>query len=163
MLANCLAVGVVLAVAKRRGPVRPHLHRPLQAVAAVLAACTLMLVARAGWVQVLRADAFATASSLSEQADGGVRFEYNPRLIAAARQIERGTIYDRNGLALATSRPPRLGCSRALPNLASQCRGGIDGGPLIDGVVMFSVLGDWHSRQLGSADSSFWIATATCS
>ena len=37
MLANCFAVGVVLAVARRRGPVRRHLHRPLRALAAVLA------------------------------------------------------------------------------------------------------------------------------
>ena len=30
---------------------------------------------------------------------------YNPRLLAAAQQIERGTIFDRNGIPLATSRP----------------------------------------------------------
>ena len=57
------------------------------------------VLGRAAWVQVVRADNFATASSLSEQADGGYRFEYNPRLIAAARQIERGTVYDRRGLS----------------------------------------------------------------
>jgi cell division protein FtsW (lipid II flippase)/cell division protein FtsI/penicillin-binding protein 2 len=161
MLANCLAVGVVLAVAKRRGPVRPHLHRPLQALSAVLAACTLMLVARAGWVQVLRADAFATASSLSEQADGGVRFEYNPRLIAAARLIERGTIYDRNGLALATSRPHEIaivddayreagvtvveGCAQA----DARCY------PM--GGVMFSVLGDWKLQTNWAARNSSYM------
>ena len=36
MLANCFAVGVVLAVARRRGPIRRHLYRPLRTLAAVL-------------------------------------------------------------------------------------------------------------------------------
>ena len=45
-----------------------------------------VIASRAPWVQVVEADTLATASSLSEQADGGYRFEYNPRLVAAARR-----------------------------------------------------------------------------
>ena len=37
------------------------------------------------------------------QADGVRRYQYNPRLLAVAREIPKGTIYDRNGLPLATS------------------------------------------------------------
>ena len=62
----------------------------------------------ATWIQAVRADELATASSLSEQADGGHRYEYNPRLVAAARAIERGTILDRHGLVLATSNPAEI-------------------------------------------------------
>src|SRR5439155_1580091 len=89
MTANCLAVGIVLSIAKRRGPVRLHLHRPIAAVAGVLAAAAAVMVGRAVWIQIVKADEIAAASSLSEQADGGVRFEYNPRLLSAARLIPR--------------------------------------------------------------------------
>jgi cell division protein FtsW (lipid II flippase)/cell division protein FtsI/penicillin-binding protein 2 len=160
MLANCFAVGVVLAVARRRGPIRRHLRRPMQTLAAVLVVFTAAVVARAGWVQVVKADAFATASSLSEQADGGYRFEYNPRLIAAAREIQRGTIYDRNGLVLATSRPQEIetvdsaykkaGVTRERPCAPADARCYPLGG------VLFSVLGDWERQtNWGARNSSF--------
>ena len=99
---------------------------------------------------------FATASSLSEQADGGYRFEYNPRLIAAAREIERGTMYDRNGLVLATSRPAG---NRGARQRATARRGGapadvcVRGRPLLPagrrGVQRARRLG--HTDQLGGA------------
>ena len=161
MLANSLAVGVVLAVARRRGPVRSHLSRPLQTLAAVLGVFTAAIVARAAWVQVVHADGFATASSLSEQADGGYRFEYNPRLIAAARQIERGTIYDRNGLVLATSRPSEIatldgtfgkaGLTRARTCGASDARCYPLGG------VLFSVLGNWDRQTNWAARNASFL------
>ena len=53
-----------------------------------------------------------SVAGLAEQADGGLRFEYNPRLVDAARVITRGTIYDRNGLPLATSRATRWAAAR---------------------------------------------------
>jgi cell division protein FtsW (lipid II flippase)/cell division protein FtsI/penicillin-binding protein 2 len=160
MTANCLAVGIVLSIAKRRGPVRLHLHRPIAAVAGVLAAAAAVMVGRAVWIQIVKADEIAAASSLSEQADGGVRFEYNPRLLSAARLIPRGTIYDRNGLPLATSRPdeiqtveaayrhagivPQQPCTPELP----RCY------PL--GGVLFHVVGDWnHQTNWGAPNSSY--------
>ncbi len=108
MLANFFAAGVVLAIARRRGPVRRHLQGPIRALGTVLALAGVAIVSRAVWVQIVKADAFAVTPSLSEQGDGGYRFEYNPRLLAAARQIVRGTIYDRYGLPLATSRPKEI-------------------------------------------------------
>jgi cell division protein FtsW (lipid II flippase)/cell division protein FtsI/penicillin-binding protein 2 len=160
MLANCFAVGVVLAVARRRGPIRRHLHRPMRTLAAVLMVFAAVVLGRAGWVQVVRADTFATASSLSEQADGGYRFEYNPRLIAAARKIQRGSIYDRNGLVLATSRQQEIEAvektykkagvarERACESSDARCY------PL--GGVLFSVLGDWDRQtNWGARNASF--------
>ena len=161
MLANCLAVGVVLAIAKRQGPARAHLQAPLRALAAVLVLGTFALAGRAAWVQVVKADAFATATSLSEQADGVNRFEYNPRLIAASRQLSRGTIYDRNGLALATSNPEEIaavgntyreaGITRTESCGSSDRRCYPLGGP------GFSIVGDWD-RQLnwGARNSSYF-------
>ncbi len=43
------------------------------------------------------------AGTLVVQADGGRRYQYNPRLQEIMREIPKGTIYDRNGLPLATS------------------------------------------------------------
>jgi cell division protein FtsW (lipid II flippase)/cell division protein FtsI/penicillin-binding protein 2 len=161
MLANCLAIGVVLAIAKRQGPPRKHLQVPLRNLAAVLALATLAVASRAAWIQVVKADEFATSSSLSEQADGGNRFEYNPRLIAASRQIVRGTIYDRNRLPLATSTPDGIGVvesayRKAGITMAQDCGANEDrcyplGGPA------FSVVGDWN-RQLnwGARNSSYF-------
>ena len=54
-------------------------------------------------MQIVRADATLVAGALSVQADGTRRYQYNPRLMEIARQIPRGTIYDRNGIPLATS------------------------------------------------------------
>jgi len=108
MLANCAAVGIALAISRRAGPPQPLVMAPLGTISYVLAAAAVVLVARAAWIQVVRADEFASAASLAEQADGGLRFEYNPRLVDAARVITRGTIYDRNGLPLATSRSDEM-------------------------------------------------------
>lgn len=104
MLANCAAVGIALAISRRAGPPRPLLTAPLRTISYLLAVTAVAIAARAAWIQVVRSDTFAAAASLTEQADGGLRFEYNPRLVDAARIITRGTIYDRNGLPLATSR-----------------------------------------------------------
>jgi cell division protein FtsW (lipid II flippase) len=161
MLANCFALGVVLAIARRQGPVRSHLHRPLRALAGVLAVATVAVAGRAGWVQFVKADEFATASSLSEQADGGNRFEYNPRLTAAARSIPRGTIYDRNSLPLATSTPELIesveGAHRkAGITLGQECaERNIRCYPLAG--VGFSIIGDWN-RQVnwGARNSSYF-------
>ena len=90
MLANCFAVGVVLAIANRRGPIRQHLWEPIRVLGLVLAVAGAAVLSRAAWIQVLHADDLASASSITEQADGGYRFEHNPRLalggaFAAAR------------------------------------------------------------------------------
>jgi cell division protein FtsW (lipid II flippase)/cell division protein FtsI/penicillin-binding protein 2 len=108
MLANFAAAGVVLGVARRAGPIREHLTVPVRTLAWVLAAAAAAIVARTGWIQVVRADSIAAAPTLVQQGDGAVRFQYNPRLVAVARLIERGTIFDRNGLPLATSRSAEI-------------------------------------------------------
>jgi cell division protein FtsW (lipid II flippase) len=74
--------------------------RALSYVIAGLGACLLV---KAFYVQVIHADATAGAGALALQADGERRYEYNPRLLAVAHSIPRGTIYDRNGIPLATS------------------------------------------------------------
>jgi cell division protein FtsW (lipid II flippase)/cell division protein FtsI/penicillin-binding protein 2 len=160
MLANCFALGVILAIARRAGPVRMHLRLPMRALAASLSVATIALAARAGWIQVVRADEYATASSLTEQADGGYRFEYNPRLVAASKAIERGTVLDRNGLPLATSKAAEMqGVAAAYRKLGispeQDCATSAERCYPLAGLT-FSVLGDWNSQvNWGARNSSY--------
>lgn len=104
MLSNFAALGVCCAVARRAGEVRQPFSAPIRAIGWALTCAGVIVVGSAAAVQTLRADAIATRGNLTRQADGGYRYQYNPRLVAAAREIVRGTVYDRNGLPLATSR-----------------------------------------------------------
>jgi cell division protein FtsW (lipid II flippase)/cell division protein FtsI/penicillin-binding protein 2 len=160
MLANCLAVGIVLAIAQRRGAPREHLRGPIRGLAGVLVAAALIVSARAAWIQVVHADDFAARASVSEQADGGYRFEQNPRLLAAAQTLGRGTIYDRNGLPLATSRPDEIASIGTIYRAegltpVQEC------GPRETrcyplGGFTFHLLGDWnHQTNWGARNSSY--------
>jgi cell division protein FtsW (lipid II flippase)/cell division protein FtsI/penicillin-binding protein 2 len=161
MLANCVAMGVVLSVARRQAAERTHMRRPLRIVSGVLGLAGAAIVSRAAWIQIAHADDIAAASSLTEQADGGYRFEYNPRLLSAARSLTRGTIYDRNGLPLATSRADEIAALNATfegdgsvapadcPQAALRCY------PL--GGLAFHLTGDWtHQVNWAARNSSYF-------
>ena len=161
MLANCVAIGIVLSVARRRSHERLHMRQPLRVAAGVLALAGAAILSRAAWVQVVHADDFAAAASLAEQADGGYRFEYNPRLLAAARSLERGTIYDRNGLALATSRPDEIAAlGAAYENAAGVALEDCSGGPgrcYPLGGAAFHLIGDWAGQTNWGARNSSYV------
>lgn len=109
MLANFAAVGMLLSVADRQQAVaRTAFMRPMRILGVVLAVAGAAVLGKAGIVQVVQADSIVAASALGLQGDGGRRFQYNPRLVAAAATIARGTLFDRNGVPLATSRPEVL-------------------------------------------------------
>lgn len=104
MLANFLIFGILLALSSREAnrentvPFRASVVRIGQALLAVLA----IILMKAAWVQVLKADPIVGTGALTLQADGLRRFQYNPRLTRIAREIPRGSIYDAAGLPLAT-------------------------------------------------------------
>jgi cell division protein FtsI/penicillin-binding protein 2/cell division protein FtsW (lipid II flippase) len=165
MLSNLAALGVCAAISCRVGPIRQSFAAPVRVLGWTLAAATVVLVARMAQVQVVAADRFAVRPNLTRQADGGYRYQYNPRLIAAARTIERGTIYDRNGVPVATSRQQevlsfaeryrRLGLtvSTACQDQRQRCY------PL--GGLAFHVLGDavnqtnWAARNTSFVEEDF--------
>jgi len=161
MLANCVAAGIVLSVARRRSGERAHMRRPVRAVGAALAVAGAAILSRAAWIQVVHADDIASAPSLAEQADGGYRFEYNPRLLAATRSLVRGSIYDRNGLPLATSRPDEIAAVNAsyeqvegvalddCSDTSARCY------PL--GGVGVHLIGDWAQQSNWGARNSSYI------
>ena len=161
MLANCAAIGVVLAIARRQSTERAHLRGSLRVVGVALGLAGAVILSRAAWVQVVQADEIAIASSLAEQADGAYRFEYNPRLLWAARSLERGTIYDRNGLPLATSRADEIAALNATYEHAAgvaldDCSGS-RGRCYPLGGTAFHLVGDWtRQSNWGARNSSYF-------
>ncbi len=115
MLANFLIAGILLALGRQHGPTErtEPFHAGLRWVQIVLGALMLSVVGKAAYVQIAQDDMIAGQGTLVLQADGGRRYIYNPRLISAARTLQRGTIYDRTGLPLATSNWAELEQHRA--------------------------------------------------
>jgi cell division protein FtsI/penicillin-binding protein 2/cell division protein FtsW (lipid II flippase) len=113
MLANFLLCGIILALSARPGSSdRPErgdrFGGAVRWTAIGLAVVGGAILLRAAQVQVLQADKFLTRGALTVQGDGLRRFQYNPRLESIADSIPRGSIFDRNGLPLATSDPQEL-------------------------------------------------------
>src|SRR5579863_2031566 len=109
MLGNFGIAGILLALGgePRKPGNRTEALAPLlpglRWVEIVLAMLAVAVVGKAAWIQLGQGDAIVGQGTLVLQADGGRRYVYNPRLIDAARTLQRGTIYDRAGLPLATS------------------------------------------------------------
>jgi cell division protein FtsW (lipid II flippase) len=160
MLANFGALGLLAAVHADRRPANDFepFRVPMRWLNVVLATCAVLLVGTAVRVQVLRADEYVIKPHLGVQADGGRRFEYNPRLVDLIRGLPRGTIFDRKGLPLATDDARVL--SAAAPayeklgvSIASSCAEG-SGRCYPLGGRAFHLLGD-------SRTGANWTATNT--
>ncbi len=162
MLANFFAFGVLLAIGRPAGvgKTREEFARQTGWLRVALAVGLVLVVGRIVWVQTAGADHFVSATALTLQADGVRRFEYNPRLLAVAQQIVRGTVTDRHGIPLATSRPAdlrahagelaELGVSpaEACPQSGARCY------PF--GGLTYHLLGDWRSQvNWAAANTSF--------
>ena len=106
MLTNFAVIGILLAIS-RHAPQKQEQPSPFvrQAAAAglVFAFAGAAVLAKAGYVQVARSAAIMGEGTLVVQADGARRYQYNPRFQEVMREIPIGSIYDRNGLPLATS------------------------------------------------------------
>lgn len=163
MVANFGALG--LLVACRSSSAESTRHEPFVAptrwLVRVLGAAAVMLLVVWGRVQVVWADDYLVRPQLGRQADGGVRYQYNPRVLDAARQLPRGTVFDRAGLPLATD-----DISLARADADSFRRLGIvidevcasEGGrcyPL--GGAAFHVVGDATTRANWAASNSSYV------
>jgi cell division protein FtsW (lipid II flippase) len=159
MICNFVAIAIVLAIARRAGPVRQQLHRQIRMVGVVLAAALAFLVVDTARVAAWQADEVAVRPSLTLQADGVARYQYNPRLLIAARLIPRGSILDRNGLALATSDPAAAAGMLARLKAAGIPTSACPASPLrcypLRGRA-FHLLGDWNEQtNWGAPNASF--------
>jgi cell division protein FtsW (lipid II flippase) len=167
MLMNFLAIAILLSISARPGdPKRLAPFRiPVAAAGLILAVAGAAVVAKAAYIEVLHAPATMGEGTLVLQADGARRYQYNPRLQEVMRDIPKGTIYDRNGLPLATSNwddlekhradYQKLGIDidRACPRTAV---GGKDARYYPFGGLMFDLLGDLRTRtRWGASNTSF--------
>lgn len=162
MIVNLAAVGLLLAISERGEPAPRALSvarfaRPSRAVVACLAVVGLVTLGRVFYAQVLAADTLMARPALVRLADGTVRFDDNPRLLAAARQLlPRGTIADRNGLPLATN-----GADALRPHQKALAALGVDAaGVCRDGRARCYPLAGRTYHILGDANTQIdWAAT----
>ncbi|HTX33578.1 MAG TPA: FtsW/RodA/SpoVE family cell cycle protein [Bryobacteraceae bacterium] len=115
MLANFLIFALILSISAGEREEQPHelfraSARPLRLV---LAFAATVLVAMAARYQVFQDRDYLARDAHSFEEDGIKRPQHNPRLNSIAREIPRGTIYDRNGIPLATSSWAELESHRA--------------------------------------------------
>jgi cell division protein FtsW (lipid II flippase)/cell division protein FtsI/penicillin-binding protein 2 len=105
MLSNFLIFGILLGISNQAPAegLASHFRRPVRVVALAMAAAALFLVWRAAYFQVLHDREFMVHDAMVIQEDGVRRPQFNPRLSSLAREIPRGSIYDRNGVPIATS------------------------------------------------------------
>ncbi len=106
MLANFVMFGILMSVSSRLGAKRQSepFRKPVKVACFVLALLGVLIIAKAAYVQVIKKDDILIAGTLAVQGDGARRYQYNPRILAIARHIGRGNIYDRNSILLTTSR-----------------------------------------------------------
>ncbi len=161
MLANFLMLGMLLAISAQPGRDQgQHFSKPLKHVVKLLAAAGVVFILRAGWYQVVRADDTLLRGTLVVNADGVRRYEYNPRIMAAARMIPKGDIFDRNGLPLATSDFAKVDAHRkeyeALGANLADTTHFLDRRHYPLGPPMFYVLGDTRSPlKRGARNTAF--------
>ncbi len=105
MLANFLLVAILLSISARGGGEEQAapFRMPAKALGLVFGLAGIAVVGKAAYVQALRSPAVMGQGTLVVQADGARRYQYNPRFAAIMREIPKGSIYDRNGLPLASS------------------------------------------------------------
>ena len=167
MLANFLLIAIVLSISAHAAqePVqasagtRPF-HAPAETVGIIFAIGASLVLVKAAYVQVFHDSAMMGAGTLVMQADGVRRYEYNPRFQEIIREIPKGTIFDSNGLPVATSNWNELEKHRAEYEQL-----GIDidrACPRADtryypfGGLMFDLLGDLRTRtRWGASNTSF--------
>jgi cell division protein FtsI/penicillin-binding protein 2/cell division protein FtsW (lipid II flippase) len=105
MLANFLVFALLVSISADRREEEPEqlLRGPARCVKAALALAGLALLAVAARYQVVKDVDYIARDAHSFEADGVKRPQHNPRLNSIAREIPRGSIYDRNGIPVATS------------------------------------------------------------
>ena len=115
MLANFLIFAFLAAISSRGSGklLEAPFSVPVRRLSIVLSSLALLLAGRAAYVQIMHGREFMIRDAYVIQQDGVKRPQLNPRLHSLAAAIPRGTIYDRNGIPLATSDWRELEAHRA--------------------------------------------------
>ncbi len=104
-IVNFIALGILAALSANSIGKEPNrdFSRQISWVGGLLALLGVVIIVQAAHVQIMEADRYLGRGALVKQADGHRRYAYNSRILEAAQSIPRGTIFDRNGIPLATS------------------------------------------------------------
>jgi cell division protein FtsI/penicillin-binding protein 2/cell division protein FtsW (lipid II flippase) len=102
MVANFLIFALLLSISADATAKKRELLR-VRRLGFVLACSATALLAMAARYQVFQDKDYLARDAHAFEADGVKRPQHNPRLNSLAREIPRGTIYDRNGVPLATA------------------------------------------------------------
>jgi cell division protein FtsI/penicillin-binding protein 2/cell division protein FtsW (lipid II flippase) len=102
-------------------------------------------VLRLGVLQWVKGTDFATQTIRTPDADGTTRPHVNPRLLALERAIGRGTIFDRNGKVLATSRAKEIEASCPDAEVAMR---------LVRAKARYYPYGEWTAHLVGYLEGS---------
>jgi hypothetical protein len=164
MLANFAVIAILLAISAKSDPEEAHgapFRMPLRAAAGLLAVVAAVVLGKAFYVQAVRSGPVMGEGTLVVQADGARRYQYNPRLMEVMRDIPKGTIYDRNGLPLATSNWDELEKHRADYkalgiDIDRACRR-TDQRHYPFGGLMFDLLGDLRTRTRWAASNTSFV------
>ena len=103
MLANFLIFALIASVSADPEEGEPRHILRIRHLKIVLACAAAVLLAFAARYQIVDADETLARDAHSFEQDGVKRPQHNPRMNSLAREIPRGTIFDRNGIPLATS------------------------------------------------------------
>ncbi len=105
MIANFLVFALLISISadQREGEPEVLLRQPTRWLKGVLAAAAVVLLVIAARYQVVKDAEYLARDAHSFEEDGVKRPQHNPRMNSIAREIPRGSIYDRNGIPVATS------------------------------------------------------------
>ena len=163
MVANFAALGLLAALRSDSAPAADFsaFRGSLRWLYGGLTAAVAVLLTVAAGVQLVRADAVVVRPQLGVQADGLRRFQDNPRVLDLVRRIPRGTIVDRNGLALASDDPAIVqhasaAYARAGVAVTSTCTD-VETRCYPLGGRAFHLLGDARSRVNWSASNTSFV------
>ena len=163
MAANFATLGILSSIRADRRPAADlrSFDVPLRWVSGAMVVAALALVAVVVDIQIVRPDDYLVRPHLGVQADGGRRYNYNPRVLDVARQIPRGSIFDRRGLPLASDDAAVIERGRADyqklgVSLADVCPSALERCYPLGGRA-FHILGDARSRANWSAPNTSYI------
>ena len=140
--------------------IKEDFKTPMRVAEWAVFACLSLLALRAAWVQLVKADEWAIKPTLVRQGDGFRGFEYNPRVLSIRDKLPIGTIYDRNGIPIATSDSTlirkfskdykKIGIQIPAPSAER----GYRYYPFKS--LLFYMLGDWNSRVKWNAPNALY-------
>jgi cell division protein FtsW (lipid II flippase) len=175
MLANFAICALLLNISQRTAkihtasspvddevtPLGTIFRLPARITAWALGACALVLVGRASYLQFLRGPELIAQTTLVFTQDGVKRPLRNPRLNLLAATIPRGSVFDRNGIVLATSNRDLLEKQR---DQIAKLNASLDNSCLPSstrcypfGPATIHLLGDWRTGENFHASNSSLI------